>query len=151
MVKNSEMSKLNDIFDKLIGAYVTKVVAGGSAGSIIGIYLVQNGNLAVEAENEWYFAVESSWRIDTPNVPLTSSMDDNAKDGFMIQGVNSLIECVISEVVITRPALDIVITFSQGKRLSVFSDAVREGICWYLLGPQELEVSVEPAGTLVFG
>jgi hypothetical protein len=147
----AETMRLRVILDSLIGKTVTKIIAGGSAGSIIGIYFNGQGkNVGTDRRGDWYIGIECCWRLDNATKPLTSSQDDNSDQGPMLQGLNSLVGHVVSAVVASEPAFDLAILFTEGKKLSVFCDLVRDGICWYLLNPEGEEVSVEPAGTLDF-
>jgi hypothetical protein len=144
--------KLRRIIQKLKGQPVSRIIAGGSAGSIIGIEFDEKDSETGSAEQaEWYLGVECAWRLDDKQFSLTSSLDDNSPEGHMLRGLNSLLGVAVSEATVSEPAYDLKIDFSDGKRLTVFCDVVRDGACWYVLGPEKTEVSVEPAGNLVFG
>jgi hypothetical protein len=134
----------------LVGKKIRRITAGGSAGSIIGVYFESDRILQPDhTAYEWYLAVECSWRLEAGGVPLSSSLDDNSEQGAMAPALRSLIGCTVSEISASMPALDLVVNFSEQRRLVVFCDVLRAGICWYLLGPNGLEVSVEPAGRLL--
>ena len=144
----SDMGKLSRIFESLAGYAVLRVVAGGAAGSIIGIYFARKAEGAIEGKHECYMAVECSWRLDGQGGPITSSCDENSESGPMLHGLLSLRGNVVSNVLVKEPGYDLLISFSEGYQLSIFCDVVREGCCWYLLGPENVNVSVEPAGKL---
>jgi hypothetical protein len=148
--RTADLARLRIIFDRLVGKTIIKVVAGGAAGSIIGVYFDKSaGKQQGDKSYEWYLAVECSWRLEAAQAPLTSSLDDNSERGPMLPALHSLVGCTVSEIEVRQPALDLVISLAQARKLVVFCDVLHVGICWYLLGPDGLEVSVEPAGTLM--
>jgi hypothetical protein len=112
----------------------------------VGIYFRESVPGPRAGKEEWYLGIECSWRVEAAGWPIASSRDDNAPDGPMLRGLDALVGTAVSDAQLLAPALDLILELGPEARLSVFSDVVREDLCWYLLGPDDLDVSVEPAG-----
>jgi hypothetical protein len=144
-----ELQRLNSVFERLAGAAITKISAGGAAGSIIGIELDRpTSGDQPSPRPEWYIGIECSWRLEVAERPMTSSLDDNSEGGPMLSALRFLLGCTVSAISASAPSFDLSISLNRDARLVVFCDVIQSGICWYMLGPDGLEISVEPAGML---
>jgi hypothetical protein len=148
---------LHQYLHGLSGMQVARLVSGGSAGSVIGIYF--SGSEPTHSVpkdvqhlgDRWYLGIECSWRLESPDTILTSSRDDNSDAGAMMAGLATLENNRVQRIELVPGAYDLVIVFTGGQKLTIFCDVVRDACCWYLLGPGGIEVAVEPAGSIVLG
>jgi hypothetical protein len=74
-----------------------------------------------ENDGEANLLVWCSWRLDDAEGPLTSYFDD---EEAIVPGLNRLIGSTIRNAAASGPAMDLVITFSNGLKLRVFCDHV---------------------------
>lgn len=142
----TQISELEDMFHKAQGMIISRVSAGGDAGSIIGIYFSSRAC----RPNEWiyYLAIECTWRLSFHGLAVASSLDDNSHDGSMLHFVNQLTGRTLEGIEIMQPAFDLDITLGGGCLMSVFCDVIHDDVCWYLLENGGQSIAVEPAGIL---
>src|SRR5262245_5677813 len=92
------VQQLQPILDRLVGKKIRRVVAGGSAGSIIGVHLGSGAKTETPSGRpEWYLAIECSWRLEVGQLPVTSSRDSNADEGPMLTALQLLVGATLSE------------------------------------------------------
>jgi hypothetical protein len=115
----------------LIGKWCWYVFAGGSAGSRIVLSLGSERPVGTHdnreraddctLEGEISLYVRSSWRLDSPLHPITSSDEEPEA---IARGLVVLIDTRIASVDLFAPAWDLCITFSNDLKLRVFCDRV---------------------------
>lgn len=62
------------------------------------------------------------WRLDSPDAIVTAWTDNNAPRGPLVTGLKRLEGQAITAVALTRPGLDLTLTFANNLTLCVFPD-----------------------------
>jgi hypothetical protein len=67
------------------------------------------------------FVQNCAWRLDS-GITVCTSKSPNTSDGEMVRGLQNLVGRRVVSVLVTSPAHDLVIEFSDGIKLSLFCD-----------------------------
>ena len=139
MSMNDASEEFATELEKTTGDPVWVVIAGRGTGSMVSIdggekrrrrRAIKNPHLAPvarEFEGEWTLYIEhAAWRLDGPGGPLCDSDSDNGPLGEMVCGLNQMIGAHVRSAEYTVPG-GLVVTFSNGLRLSVSAERVTEG------------------------
>ncbi len=62
------------------------------------------------------------WRLDGTDTVIASWTDDNSPQGPIMIGLNDLIGQTVTQVTLTRPGMDLTLTFETGTTLRIFPD-----------------------------
>lgn len=132
----NEIDQLEQALHTLIGQPCWNVLAGavGSLASLdIGAKVerdqplpFRNVKLSLEAHKfrgETILYIEDCpWRLDGPDSVIAAWTDSNAPDGPIVTGLNKLVGHTITHAELTRPGLDLALTFDNGLTLRLFPD-----------------------------
>ena len=145
------------------GSPVWAAVAGPGTGSMVNLHIgqkirlekpVNNPNIsqvAREFEGEWEVFIENAgWRLDNATGVLCSSKSDNSSSGEMVEGLNQVLGACIDNIEMNFPGADLKLTFSNGMRLSIFSDCMddSDGDNFTLFSQTEI-YTVKPKGRVI--
>ncbi|MBD8388714.1 hypothetical protein [Dysgonomonas sp. BGC7] len=98
------MNDILHVLRKLRSKRVIKCTTGGGAGSI----------LKIELEGNSYFFFYCAWRIEQNDVVVSTSEDNpDALIGRMATAAQSLVECQIISITITKQ-FDLIVFFNNG-------------------------------------
>ncbi len=132
----SNLDQFAEAVQSLVGKPCWNVLAGavGSLASLdIGAKVerdepmpFRNTKMALESHKyrgEVVLYIEDCpWRLDGPDAVIASWTDSNAPQGPIVTGLNQLVGQTIADAQITRPGLDLVLTFENGYVLRLFPD-----------------------------
>jgi hypothetical protein len=114
-------------------------VQAGAIGSLVNLHLGEriplqqplpfpNPQLSEEAHRyrgEIVLYIEDCpWRLDGADRVLASWLDSNVPTGPIVSEMTRLVGQQVTEVALTRPSLDLALTFDSGSVLRVFPDQV---------------------------
>ena len=93
-----------------------------------------------------HLTIQSPWRLETANRVL----GDWNTPGWPDHAISELIARLVGKVVLkaeaSGPGWDLVLTWSDGTKLRVFSDSDEDGDdAWFILGTDGLELAAGPA------
>jgi len=71
---------------------------------------------------EFSLFIESSWRLDSIDKVICSSDDPNDNNGLLVNGLKNIVNKKILSIEVLKPALDLVIEFSDLFFLKIFCD-----------------------------
>lgn len=112
-------------------------VQGGAIGSLVSLHIGEKvaldkplpyPNTGLTPDEHKYrgqyvlYIEDCPWRLDAPDRVLTAWTDDNSPRGAMVKHLRELIGTTITHVEITRPGLDLTMTFDNGNTLRIFPD-----------------------------
>ncbi|GAB4509584.1 MAG: hypothetical protein OHK0046_04860 [Anaerolineae bacterium] len=112
-------------------------IQAGAVGSLINLHLgdkialekplpFPNPSLSPEAHKfrgQYILYIEDCpWRLDGPERVLASWTDDNGPRGPIVTQLRALIGQQVEMVSLSRPGLDLVLTFTGGYTLRIFPD-----------------------------
>jgi hypothetical protein len=151
-----------DHLNQLVGMVAWGVVAGAGTGSMVSLqfgekYLrakpVKNPTLDPiirEYEGKWsLFIRDAAWRLDSEEKVLCSSRSNNQAGAEMLQGLHQITNALVSDVRLSKPGGDLLLTFSNGLELTVFCDCMNEdeGDNYWVFAPSFI-FTVKPKGEL---
>lgn len=151
-----------DHLNQLVGMVTWGVVVGAGTGSMVSLqfgekYLrtkpVKNPTLDPlirEYEGKWsLFIREAAWRLDSDEKILCSSRSNNQAGAEMLQGLHQIMDALVSDVKLFRPGGDLILTFSNGLKLTVFCDCMNEdeGDNYWVFVPSFI-FTIKPKGEL---
>lgn len=138
-MESSELQVEAGEFSFLRGQLCWEVIAGSGAGSNIRLLIgdrikrlrpIPNPTLsplAREYDSAFDVFVQCAWRLSTSGRIVCSSLSYNLNEGPMVAGLRSLIGSTIMEIDLNVGTLDLLISFSNGLRFSIFNDVPTDG------------------------
>lgn len=132
----TEIEQFAEAINALVGKPCWNVLAGavGSLASLdIGAKVernepmpFRNTKMALESHKyrgEYVLYIEDCpWRLDGAEAVIATWTDSNAPDGPIVSGLNQLVGQTITGATLTRPGLDLALTFENGHVLRLFPD-----------------------------
>lgn len=76
---------------------------------------------------EYTLYVECVWRLDSPSAVLVGAFDETVGRSPVVGAMSSVLNQPIQTVDLSYPALDLVMTFANGMRLTIFCDVSDPG------------------------
>jgi hypothetical protein len=124
--------------NRLVGQVCWGFVAGEGTGSVISLNIggkvlrkspLKNPHLSAEQRKydaEFDLFIQCAWRLESKTQVICGAWDDNAKGGDMLEGLQRLTGQVISSIKVSKPALDLTVSFSSELMLRVFCDQTNQ-------------------------
>jgi len=96
------------------------------------------------------YIADCPWRLDAPDQVLTTWLASNAPDGPIVTHLRDLIGQHITDVVLTKPGLQLTLKFDSNITLHVFPDQIDpdEGDNYSLSTPEQIYI-VAPGSELI--
>jgi hypothetical protein len=123
---------------ELVGKEGWGVIEGIGTGSVVHFCIrdkvlrskpMKNPNLTevVRAyEGEYSLFLLCAWRLDSEKEVVCGCWDDNRKGHKILEGLNLLFGSIITKVIVSQPAFDLSVSFSNHLNLKIFCDQVNE-------------------------